>query len=85
MRAVPLAKVIWGYSIPSETHSSLYEAAMATVALAAFSMSILNLIFISVWAKGLEIEYNQGMKKSSIYGKQYLDYLWEPRGLSENI
>ena len=48
---------------------------MATVALAAFSVSNLNLISISVKAKGSEINNNLGMKKSSIDGKQDLDYL----------
>ncbi len=48
---------------------------MATVALAAFSVSKLNLIFISAQVKGLIINNNLGMKKSSIDGKQYLDYL----------
>ncbi len=48
---------------------------MATVALAAFSMSDLNLISFSAQAKGLEIDNDLGMKKSSIDSKQYLDYL----------
>ncbi len=48
---------------------------MATVALVAFSVSNLKLISISTQAKGLEIDNNLGMKKSSIDGKQYLDYL----------
>ncbi len=61
--------------MPSETCLSPYDAAMATVALAAFSMSNLNLISISVQAKGSEIDNNLGMKKSSIDGKQYLHYL----------
>jgi hypothetical protein len=61
--------------VPSETHPSPYEAAIATVALAAFSVSDLNLIPISVQAKGLEIDNNLGMKKSTIDGKQYIDYL----------
>jgi hypothetical protein len=61
--------------VPSETRPSLYEAAMATVALVAFSVSYSNLISISVQAKGSEINNNLGMKKSSIDGKQYLDYL----------
>ncbi len=61
--------------MPSETHPSPYEAAMATAALAAFSVSILNLISISAQAKGSKIDNNLGMKKSIIDGKQYLDYL----------
>jgi hypothetical protein len=48
---------------------------MATVALATFSVSNSNLISISTQAKGLEIDNNLGMNKSSIDGKQYLDYL----------
>jgi hypothetical protein len=48
---------------------------MAMMALAAFSVSNSNLISISVQAKGSEIVNNLGMKKSSIDGKQYLDYL----------
>ena len=59
----------------SETCSSPYEAAMATVALAAFSMSNLYLVSISAQPKGSEINGNLGMKKSSIDGKQYLDCL----------
>ncbi len=47
---------------------------MAAVALAAFSVSNLNLISISVQAKVSEINNNLCMKKSSIDGKQYLDY-----------
>ncbi len=61
--------------MPSDTCPSPYEAAMATVALATFFVSNLNLISISTRAKGLEIDNNLGMKKSSIDGKQYLDYL----------
>jgi hypothetical protein len=48
---------------------------MATVALAAFFVSNLNLISISMQAKGSDIDNNLGIKKSSIDGKQYLDYL----------
>jgi hypothetical protein len=48
---------------------------MATVALAGFSVSNSNLISISTQTKGAEINDNLGMKKSSIDGKQYLDYL----------
>ncbi len=48
---------------------------MATGALATFSVSNLNLISISTQAKGSEINNNLGMKRSSIDGKQYLDYL----------
>jgi hypothetical protein len=48
---------------------------MAMVALADFSVSNLNLISISAQAKGLEVNNNLGMKKSSIDGKQYLDDL----------
>jgi hypothetical protein len=48
---------------------------MATVALDAFFMSDSNLISISAQAKGSEVNNNLGMKKSSIDGKQYLDYL----------
>ncbi len=48
---------------------------MAMVDLATFFVSNLNLISISVSAKGLENNNNLGMKKSSIDGKQYLDYL----------
>jgi hypothetical protein len=61
--------------VPSETHPSPNEAAMATVALAAFFMSSSNLISISAQAKGLEINNNLGMKKSSTDRKQYLDNL----------
>ncbi len=61
--------------MPSETCLSPFEAAIATVALAAFSASNSNLTSISPQAKGLEIDDNLGMKKSSIDGKQYLDYL----------
>jgi hypothetical protein len=61
--------------VPSETHPSPYEAAMATVALDAFSMSNSNLISISMQVEGSKIDDNLGMKKSSIDGKQYLDYL----------
>ena len=61
--------------MPSETRLSPYEAAMAMVTLAAFPVSNSNLISISAQAKGLEIDNNLGMKKSSIDGKQYLDYL----------
>jgi hypothetical protein len=61
--------------VPSRTHPSPYEAAMAIVALAAFSEFNLNLISISAQAKGSEIDNNLGMKKSSIAGKQYLDCL----------
>jgi hypothetical protein len=45
------------------------------VALAAFSMSNSNLISISALANGSKIDIYLGMKKSSIDGKQYLDYL----------
>jgi hypothetical protein len=48
---------------------------MAMVALAALSMSNSNLISISAQTKGLEIDNNLGMKKSSIDVEQYLDYL----------
>jgi hypothetical protein len=48
---------------------------MAMVALAVISVSNSNLISISAQAKGLEIDDNLGIKKSSIDGKQYLDYL----------
>ncbi len=48
---------------------------MATVSLAAFSVSKSNLMSISALAKWSEINNNLGMKKSSIDGKQYLDYL----------
>jgi hypothetical protein len=58
---------------------------MATVALTAFSMSNLNLISVSMQAKGLEIDIYLSMKKSSMYGKQYLDFLGEPSGLSGYI
>jgi hypothetical protein len=61
--------------VPSETRPSPYDATMATLALVAFFVSNLNLISISLQAKGLEIDNNLGMKKSSIDGKQYLDYL----------
>jgi hypothetical protein len=61
--------------VPSEIHPSPYEAAMATAALAAFFMSNSNLISISAQAEGSKIDDNLGMKKSSIDGKQYLDYL----------
>jgi hypothetical protein len=44
---------------------------MATLALATFSVSNLNLISISGQAKGSEIDNNLGMMKSSIDGKQY--------------
>jgi hypothetical protein len=74
MRAIALAKASCGYSLPSETFPSPYEAAMATVALAAFSMSDSNFIFPRE-QKGSDIDNNLGMKKSSIDGKQYLDYL----------
>jgi hypothetical protein len=47
---------------------------MAAVALAAFSVSNLNLISIPVQVKGLEINNNLGMKKSIIDGKQYLNF-----------
>jgi len=63
--------------VPLETHPSPYEATIATVALAALSVSSSNLISIAEsgimgqdWRR-----YNIGMKKSSIGGKQYLDYL----------
>ena len=55
----------------SETCQSPYEATMAAVALAAFSVSKLKLISISVQVKGSEIDNNLGMMKSSIDGKQY--------------
>ncbi len=61
--------------MPSEIFPSPYEAALATEALAPFSMSNSNLISISVQVEGLEIGDNLGMKKSSIDGKQCLDYL----------
>ncbi len=61
--------------MPSEICPSPHEAAMAMVALAAFSVSNSNLISIFVQAEGLEIDNNLGMKKSSIDGIQYLDYL----------
>ena len=48
---------------------------MAMVALTAFSVSNSNLISISALAEGLEIDNILCMKKSSIDGKQYLDYL----------
>jgi hypothetical protein len=48
---------------------------MATVALSAFSVSNSNLISISAQAEGSEIDNNLSMKKSSIDGKPYLDYL----------
>jgi hypothetical protein len=47
---------------------------MAMVALTAFSVSNLNLISISTQAKGSENDNNLVMKKSSIDGKQILDY-----------
>ncbi len=58
---------------------------MAMVGLATFFVSNSNLISISAQAKGSEINDNLGMKKSSIDGKQYLAYLWEPSGLSGYI
>ncbi len=48
---------------------------MATVALAAFFVSNSNLISISTGAEGSEIDNNLSVKKNSIDGKQYLDYL----------
>jgi hypothetical protein len=48
---------------------------MAMVALAAFSVSNLNLTSFPDKQKGSEFDYNLGMKKSSIDGKRYLDYL----------
>ena len=65
--------------MPLETRSSPLEAAIAAVALVALSVSSSYLISIArravKWAGiGAEIRY-LGMKKSSIGGKQYLDYL----------
>ncbi len=59
----------------SETRPSPHDTAMAMVALATFSVSNSNLISISAQAKGLKIDNNLGMKKSSIDGKQYVNYL----------
>jgi hypothetical protein len=39
-----------------------------------FGHLFLNLLSISVQAKGSEMDNNLGMKKTSIDGKQYLDY-----------
>ena len=64
------------YPVPSETRPSLKEAAIATVALAALSVSSSDLISIAVSGKsGRYWRRYLGMKKSSIGGKQYLDYL----------
>jgi hypothetical protein len=49
---------------------------IATVALAALSVSSSNLISIAEsGTQGRDRPNNLGMKKSSIDGKQYLDYL----------
>jgi hypothetical protein len=50
---------------------------IATVALAALSVSSSNLISISEsgWMGRYRRGYNLGMKMSNIDGKQYLDYL----------
>jgi hypothetical protein len=50
---------------------------MATVALAALLVSSFNLISIAAGSKEgpKRRQINLGMKKSSIGGKQYLDYL----------
>jgi hypothetical protein len=61
--------------VPFETRPSPYEAAMATMALATFSVSNLNSISISAQAKGSKIDNSLCIKKSSIDEKQYLDYL----------
>jgi hypothetical protein len=52
---------------------------MATVALAALSVSSLNLISIAVISKMGQYwcRISLGMKKSNFGGKQYLDYLRE--------
>ena len=65
--------------MPLETSPSQYEAAMATVALAALSVSSLNLISIAVSSKMGQnwCRISLGMKKSNFGGKQYLDYLRE--------
>jgi hypothetical protein len=62
--------------MPLETWPSLYKAAMATVALAAMSVSTLNLIYIAEGSrKDQKRQNNLGMKKCSIGGKQYQDFL----------
>jgi hypothetical protein len=44
MRAIALAKASCGFLLPLETRLSLYKAVMAMVAMAALSVSSLNLI-----------------------------------------
>ncbi len=63
--------------MPSATCPSPLEAAIATVALAALSVSSSNLIHIAESGKkGRDWRGdNLGMKKSSIGGNQNLDYL----------
>jgi hypothetical protein len=72
MVARALAAASWGKSVAEETQESGCPVAMATAALADFSVSSLNLISI---AGGRSIPDNLSMKKSSICGNQYLDYL----------
>jgi hypothetical protein len=72
MVASALAAVSWGKSMAKETQESACAVAMTMATLADFLVSSLNLISI---AGGRRIPINLSIKKSSICGNQYLDYL----------
>ncbi len=72
MVARALAAASWGKSVAKETQESACAVAMTMVALADFLVSSSNLISI---ARGRIMADNLSMKKSSICGNRYLDYL----------
>jgi hypothetical protein len=80
MVAIALAIARLGDSEAKETQVSACAVAMATAALEAFSVSCSNLISIAGGGRKAVIQdesNNLSMKKSSIDGNRYLDYLWE--------
>ena len=78
MVAIALAIARLGDSEAKETRASACAVAMATAALADFSVSSSNLISIAGGGRKAVIRdesNNLSMKKSSIGGNRYLDYL----------
>jgi hypothetical protein len=78
MVAIALAIARLGDSEAKETRESVCAVAMATTALADFSVSSSNLISIAGSGRLAMIRdesNNLSMKKSSIDGNRYLDYL----------
>ena len=75
IRARALAAASWLDLVPSETRQSPYAAVMAMAAFAVFSVSSSSLISIAGWQLGAPKTIVLSMKKSSIDGNGYLDYL----------